>query len=192
MAEQDNLWAQSTSGTASHITAAVTADSQSRPPLVGAYTSSGSSATFAPEDVTYMNPTMKQAMSVMMREAKKVTASASVINPQRQQEYGYPTEDGSGDSSDDSEEEMPTSESPSWESQPPAQPYPAYSAMAAFGSAAIASSSAPVFSTINGPFTKVDNRHHIMNIASGNTNNTLIEDSYNDDSVQTFEPSECA
>ena len=139
-----------------------------------------------------MNPTMKQAMSVMMREAKKVTASASVINPQRQQEYGYPTEDGSGDSSDDSEEEMQTSESPSWESQPPAPPYPAYSAMAAFGSAAIASSSAPVFSTINGPFTKVDNRHHIMNIASGNTNNTLIEDSYNDDSVQTFEPSECA
>ena len=135
---------------------------------------------------------MKQAMSVMMQEAKKVTASASVINPQRQQEYGYPTEDGSGDSSDDSEEEIQTSESPSWESQPPAPPYPAYSAMAAFGSAAIASSSAPVFSTINGPFTKVDNRHHIMNIASGNTNNTLIEDSYNDDSVQTFEPSECA
>ena len=213
-----------------------------------------------------MNAKMKQAMSVIMREAAKATASASVINPL--EEYGCHTKEGSGDSSD-SEEEIQTfkhgsrdlvnirhglaplpledpytrpSFSPiksaphkptaytlhanlqngamddnipqysnstpsfpedkadgyvvgqgqaSWHSQP-SQSYPANSATTAFGFAAIASPNVPVFNTFNGPYTKYDNRHHISNLGSGNTSNTLIKDSFNDQSLQTFAPPERA
>ncbi len=209
---------------------------------------------------------MKQAMSVIMREAIKATASASGTNPL--EEYGYYTEEESGDSSD-SEEEIQTSrhgsrdpvnirhglaplspEDPStrpsfsqnksapqgpthytshanlkngamddniprypnstpsfpedkadgyavgqrqasWHLQP-SQSYPANPATTAFGSAAISSPNVPVFNTFNGPYTKYDNRHHISNIGSGNTSNTLIKDSFNDQSLQALAPSERA
>ena len=46
--------------------------------------------------------------------------------------------------------------------------------------------SGPVFNTIRGDYTKVDQSVHSTNIGSGNTHNTLIQDSYNDNSVRSY------
>lgn len=46
--------------------------------------------------------------------------------------------------------------------------------------------SGPVFNTINGDYTKVDQSVHSTNIGSGNTHNTFIQDSYNDNSVKSY------
>jgi len=45
-----------------------------------------------------------------------------------------------------------------------------------------------IFNNINGDYMKVDNSVNTTNIGSGNTNNTLIKDSYNDHSIESFAP----
>ena len=46
--------------------------------------------------------------------------------------------------------------------------------------------SGPTFNTIHGDYTKVDQSVHSTNIGSGNTHNTIIQDSYNDNSVRSY------
>lgn len=46
--------------------------------------------------------------------------------------------------------------------------------------------SGPTFNTIHGDYTKVDQSVHSTNIGSGNSHNTLIQDSYNDNSVKSY------
>ncbi|KAF9477012.1 hypothetical protein BDN70DRAFT_922872 [Pholiota conissans] len=49
-----------------------------------------------------------------------------------------------------------------------------------------------VFNTYHGDVQKVDQRHHYSNFASGNQHNTLVKNSYNDNSIQSYAPAETA
>ena len=46
--------------------------------------------------------------------------------------------------------------------------------------------SSPVFNTIHGDYTKVDQSVHSTNIGSGNPYNMLIQDSYDDNSMKSY------
>ncbi|KIM38275.1 hypothetical protein M413DRAFT_448010 [Hebeloma cylindrosporum] len=46
----------------------------------------------------------------------------------------------------------------------------------------------PVFNTIHGDYTKVDQTVHSTNIGSGNTHNMVIQDSFNDNSAKSYAP----
>lgn len=75
----------------------------------------------------------------------------------------------------------------------PSQPFSANLQMFnTFGSAAVASSNygGPSYTTINGPYTKYDYRHHITNVDSGNVNNMQIQESFNDASTDIVSPPE--
>ncbi|KAF8954929.1 hypothetical protein BDZ97DRAFT_1765621 [Flammula alnicola] len=47
---------------------------------------------------------------------------------------------------------------------------------------------APIFRNIHGDYTKIDNSGHTTNLGSSNTHNTLIKDSYNDNSFKSYAP----
>jgi len=93
---------------------------------------------------------------------------------------------------------FPTPPHPGTAPGPYAAPYAAHQgipqggANGAYGGPSMAPppprSSGPVYNTIHGDYNKVDQSVHSTNIGSGNTYNTLIQDSYNDNSVKNYAP----
>ncbi|PPQ79741.1 hypothetical protein CVT25_003312 [Psilocybe cyanescens] len=61
-----------------------------------------------------------------------------------------------------------------------------FSDMSAFHLGGATINTRPTFNVINGVYEKVDRTSHIVNVGSGNVNNTLIKDSNNDNSIQNF------
>jgi hypothetical protein len=148
---------------------------------------------FRPESVPYLPEHARQPFVMPPNPAAPTSGPYAAYAPASIPPWNGQHPQATSSASPERQSSIPTPPHPGTGPGPYAPPHtavPQGGANGAYGGAPAAPPphrpSGPVFNTINGDYTKVDQSVHSTNIGSGNTHNTLIQDSYNDNSVKSY------